>query len=351
MAYCPNCGTEYEATPLRCNCGYLFGPPATLVLPSSETGSFDFTGDGATLLVLYLKLICFSIITLGIYSFWGRIAVKQYLWSQIRLAGQPFAFHGTGKELLLGWLKLMAVVILFYGSVAVTLVYLGERKASGIVALILILGFALLAPLALHGAIRYRWSRTSWQGRRFAYRGDLWKLTVIVWIGLFLTAISLSLYLPIFITNLRRYVLENTWFGGQQFEFSGDGKKLVWPYVKLLLLFFPTLTLYRFWYAAKLGNFNWQHTKFAGVPFRSTLSGDGLLILTFTNALLTVFTFGIGLPWAVCRQLRYLTETLQLEQLPRVQLLTQAATSASAFGDTLGEALGTDSAIDAGFGL
>ncbi|MCX6609738.1 MAG: DUF898 family protein [Acidobacteria bacterium] len=336
---------------MRCNCGYLFSPGATPVLPASEPGRFDFTGDGATLLVLYLKLIFFSIFTLGIYSFWGRAAVRQYLWSQIRLAGQPFAFHGTGKELLLGWLKLMGLVILFYGSAGLALVLLGERKAGGVIGLVFILGFALLAPLALHGAIRYRWSRTSWQGRRFAYRGDFWKLTTIVWTGLFLTAISLSLYLPVFITNLRKYVVENTWFGGQQFEFSGEGKDLLWPYVKMLLLFFPTLTLYRFWYAAKLGNFNWQNTKFAGVPFRSTLSGDGLLILTFTNLILTFFTLGIGLPWAVCRQLRYLTENLQLEQLPRVQLLAQAATAASAFGDTLGEALGTDAGIDAGFGL
>jgi len=329
----------------------LFSPDATFIQPAPEPGRFDFTGDGATLLVLYLKLIFFSIFTLGIYSFWGRVAVRQYLWSQIRLAGQPFAFHGTGKEMFLGWLKLMGVVILFYGSAGLALVIFGEREASGIIGLVIVLGFALLAPLALHGAIRYRWGRTSWQGRRFAYRGDFWKLTTMVWTGLFLTAISLSLYLPIFITNLRRYVVENTWFGGQQFEFRGDGKDLLWPYVKLLLLFFPTLTLYRFWYAAKVGNFNWQHTKFAGVPFRSTLSGDGLLILTFTNALLTVFTFGIGLPWAVCRQLRYVTENLQLEQLPRVQLLAQAATAGSAFGDTLGDALGTDAGIDAGFGL
>ena len=351
MAYCPNCGTEYESTPLRCKCGYLFSPEGAPVLPVPELGRFDFTGDGATLLALYLKLIFFSIFTLGVYSFWGRVAIRQYLWSQIRLAGQPFAFYGTGKEMFLGWLKLMGILILFYGSAAVALIYLGEQTASGMVGLILILGFALLAPLALHGAIRYRWSRTSWQGRRFAYRGDFWKLAAIVWMGLLLTAISLSLYLPIFITNLRRYVVENTWFGGQQFEFSGDGKQLLWPYVKFLLLLIPTLTLYRFWFDAKLGNFNWQNTKFAGVPFRSALSGDGLLIPTFTNAILTVFTLGIGLPWAVCRQLRYLTENLQLEQLPRVQLLAQEATASSAFGDTLGEALGTDAGIDAGFGL
>lgn len=351
MAYCPNCGTEYEATPLRCNCGYLFSSPSAPIAETSEPGRFDFTGDGPTLLVLYIKLILFSIVTLGIYSFWGRAAIKQYLWSQIRLAGQPFAFHGTGKEMFIGSLKLMGLVILFYGSVFTAVIYLGEKEASGIIGVLFIVGIALLAPLALHGAIRYRWSRTSWQGRRFAYRGDFWKLATIVWLGLLLTAVSLTLYLPIFITNLRRYVVENTWFGGQRFEFNGDGKAVLWPYVKMLLLFFPTLTLYRFWYSAKLGNFNWQNTKFANVPFRSTLSGDGLLILAITNFLLTVFTLGIGLPWALCRQIRYLTENLQLEQLPRVQLIAQADTASSAFGDTLGEALGTDAGIDAGFGL
>ena len=351
MAYCPNCGTEYETTPMRCNCGYLFSPGVTPVLPSPEPGRFDFTGDGATLLVLYLKLIFFSIFTFGIYSFWGRVAVRQYLWSQIRLAGQPFGFHGTGKEMFLGWLKLMGILILLYGGAAVALISLGEIGPTVVGGSMVLLGFALLGPLALHGAIRYRWSRTSWQGRRFSYQGDFWRLTAIVWTGLFLTAISLTLYLPFFITNLRKYVVENTWFGGQQFEFSGQGKDMLWPYVKMLLLFFPTLTLYRFWYEAKLGNFSWQNTKFAGVPFRSSLSGDGLLILTFTNLLLTFFTLGIGLPWAVCRQLRYLTENLQLEQLPRVQLVAQAATAGSAFGDTLGEALGTDAGIDAGFGL
>jgi uncharacterized membrane protein YjgN (DUF898 family) len=351
MAYCPHCGTEYESIPLRCSCGYLFSAPGALPPQTPEPGRFDFTGDGAALLVLYLKLVFFSIFTLGLYSFWGRVAVRRYLWSQIRLAGQPFAFHGTGKELLVGWLKLMGLAVVFYGFAFLLMIYLGEREASVWVGLLFVAALALLAPLAIHGAIRYRWSRTSWQGRRFAYQGDFWQLTKILWLGLFLTAISLSLYFPVFITNLRRHVVENTWYGGQQFQFSGDGKDLFRPYVKMLLLFFPTFTLYRFWYAAKLGNFNWQNTKFAGVPFRSSLTGDGLLILTFTNLILTFFTLGIGLPWAVCRQLRYLTENLQLEQLPRVQLVAQAATGASAFGDTLGEALGTDAGIDAGFGL
>ena len=92
MAYCPNCGTEYETTPMRCNCGYLFSPGATPVLPAPEPGMFDFTGDGATLLVLYLKLIFFSIFTFGIYSFWGLVFARPF-----RVSGVAEHSDGAGR--------------------------------------------------------------------------------------------------------------------------------------------------------------------------------------------------------------------------------------------------------------
>jgi uncharacterized membrane protein YjgN (DUF898 family) len=311
---------------------------------------FDFTGDGGALLVLYIKLIAFSIFTLGIYSFWGRTEIRRYLWQNIRFAGQNFDYHGTGKELFLGWLKLIGLFIgifIVLGLIAMV----GGREMGPVVGLLYILALGALAPIAIHGAIRYRWSRTSWQGRRFSYQGDLVKLATILIPGLFLTAITLSIYLPFFLTNLRRYITDNTWYAGQQFRFDGDGKDLLWPYLKMLLLIIPTIGIYRFWFEAKMANYNWTRTQFAGVPFRSTLQGGDLLILTITNVLLTFFTLGIGMPWAVCRTLRFLTENLQLEQLPRVQLLAQPADAASAFGDTLGDALGTGAGLDAGFGL
>lgn len=220
MAYCPNCGTEYPTLPQRCQCGYLFGAPTSISQPTPEPGRFDFTGDGGALLILYLKLIFFSIFTLGIYSFWGRNAVRKYLWSHIRFAGQPFDYHGTGKELFFGWLKLIGVIIIVYSAAGLLIFSLG-RKAEPIIGLLFLAGFALIAPLAINGAVRYRWSRTSWQGRRFAYKGDLMQLATIFLPGLLLTVITLTLYMPIFAMNMRRYIVNNTWYGGQQFQFDG----------------------------------------------------------------------------------------------------------------------------------
>jgi uncharacterized membrane protein YjgN (DUF898 family) len=347
MAFCTNCGKEYDVLPVRCECGSLLAPSSGI--PAPQPGLFEFTGEGGTLLVLYIKTFLLSLITLGIYSFWGRTNIRRYLWANVRFAGQPFVYHGTGKELLLGWLKLIGIVVAIYGLVIViAIAKVGSPEAA---VLLPLLGFPLLAPYAIHGAIRYRWSRTSWQGRRFSYDGEFQQLAWIVIPGLFLTLITLSIYLPIFLTNLRHYVTNHTRYGGQSFEFTGESNTLLWPYVKMLLLAIPTLGLYRFWFQATQQNFNWRGTRFAGVPFRSSFTGNDLLILTFTNWLLTIFTFGIGFSWATCRSIRFVAANLQLEQLPRIQLAAQATAGASAFGDTIGDVIGTDAGIDAGFGL
>ncbi|WP_080507625.1 YjgN family protein [Bryobacter aggregatus] len=353
MVFCPNCGTQYESLPLRCQCGYLFGSgPAAQTAPvaPSPEARFAFTGDGAELFKLYVQLILFSIPTLGIYSFWGRTEIRSYLWGSVQFAGQPFFYHGTGKELFLGWLKFFGGLIVLYAGVGWAAIAMGER-GSLLAAAILYGTIFLLMPLAIHGALRYRLSRTSWNGRRFSYRGNLWKLALSFWIGALMTVVTLGLALPYFLADLRGYVVENIWFAGQRFDFSGRGKDLFWPFALHLLLYLPTLSLARFWYAAKQTEYYWARTSFASVPFRSTISVSELTLVKITNLLLTVFTFGIGYPWAICRQMRYLTANLSLDRLPAVTLTAGDDAAGTAFGDELGLALGTDAGIDAGFGL
>jgi uncharacterized membrane protein YjgN (DUF898 family) len=362
MSFCPNCGTEYEALPLRCQCGYIFSSSgvaaattstATAVAPAlsplPQEGRFSFSGKGGDLLVLYIKLILFSIFTLGIYSFWGRTEIRRYLWANIRLAGQPFAYHGTGKELLMGWLKLIGLVVaLVVASAVMPLLLPGQVELIATVetAIGLLAAFGIL-PLVLHGTISYRLSRTSWQGRRFAYKGDMFALAKVFWIGAFLSVVTLGILLPLLFTSLRKYAVENTWYGGHALQYSGDGQHLLWPWVKLLLLFLPTLGLYRFWFGADMANYNWSRTSFAGAPLRSNYTGGGFFFLAFTNGLLLVFTLGLAWPWTECRQMSYVFDNLTFDFLPRIQLLEQDPNSV----DALGETVGSDIDLGAGLGL
>jgi hypothetical protein len=62
--------------------------------------------------LIELKTLLLSILTLGVYSFWGRTEVRKYVWSQSEFEGDRFAYHGTGGELLRGWLKAILFVFL-----------------------------------------------------------------------------------------------------------------------------------------------------------------------------------------------------------------------------------------------
>jgi uncharacterized membrane protein YjgN (DUF898 family) len=363
MAFCPNCGTQYDALPVRCQCGYLFGTqqgafqapalaPSYLPPPAaaSQPGYFEYGGQGGELLMLYLKLFFLSIFTLGIYSFWGRTEIRKYHWSRTSFAKQPFDYHGTGKELFFGWLKVIGIYVGFYAVMVLLALTLGQEGAI-LIGVIVALGFLAFLPFAIWGSIRYRASRTSWQGRRFAFKAQFAETAKVFWIGALLTLVTLGLYMPFFLMSLRKHVFENLWYGGQKFEFTGEGRDLLWPFLKFALLLVPTLTLYRFWFEAEANNYAWSKTKFAGSAFRSTMTGLELLMLFFTNWLLTVFTFGIGFAWAEVRQMKYVFANLQMEELPNVRLLEQAGTPADGFGDSLGHAIGTDADMGAGFGL
>ena len=351
MAFCPNCGTQYDAVPLRCQCGCLFGSALPQAAPTATSvpARFEFSGEGGALARMYLKTILLSFVTLGIYSFWGRTEIRRYLWSRVRFSGQPFSYHGTGKELILGWLKFFGLIAVLWAGTTLGVLYF--PKIGPELGILFVAALLCLVPVAIHGALRYRYSRTSWQGQRFSYRGNLFELIKIFWIGTLLTAISLSIYLPFFLNDLRKYVVNNSWYGTQRFEFTGEGRDLLWPYIKFLLLLLPTLTLYRFWFQSKQTRYYWSNTKFGGAAFASSVSGGGLLFLTLTNGLLTAFTLGIAYPWAVCRQFRYTLENLRMTALPHIVAAGVANEGGNAFGEALGDALGTDVAIDAGFGL
>lgn len=351
MPYCPNCGTEYQERPLRCACGYLYGAePGVAAPPVAPVGRFEFTGQGGDLFKLYAKMILLSIVTLGIYSFWGRTEIRRYLWSRTKFAGQPFAYHGTGKEIFLGWLVLVGVFLGLFVVVGVLGAGMGKDAAVGL-QLVPVLGLLALMPLAVHGAIAYRWSRTSWQGRRFQYRGEVGAMTWLLVKGIVLAAVTLTLYAPVFYTQLRRYVTENTWYGGHAMSWHGQESKLFWPHLKMLLLLLPTLGLYRFWFEAEMNNYLWGETKFAGTPFKGKWTGMQLFLLSFTNGILTMMTLGLAYPWALVRRIEYVTEALELTELPRVQLMLGEAGAADGVGDAVAHGLGIDGAFDWGFGL
>ena len=290
----------------------------------SSTRSVRFHGLGGSLFGIQIVNLFLSLITVGIYSFWGRVRIRKYMMSQTEFEGDRFAYHGTGKELLIGWLK--AVILL-----AIPIIALVFFSAGAFVFLV----FAAFMPIAIVNARRYRFSRTSWRGIRFSFRGRILQFYKISIKGWLLTVLTLGIAYPIWQNWRQGFLVSHSYYGNTKFAFDGEGKDCIWTFILHLLLSIPTFGICWLWYWARMQRYYWAHTTFNDAHFRSSVTGGGILKLLLVNLCLLVFTLGIAWSWVLVRNARYFTTHLCLEGTLDTATILQEAQPASATGDIL----------------
>ncbi len=310
----------------------------------NEARRLLFHGAGGSLLGIHIINVLLTIVTVGVYYFWAKVRVRSYLLSQTEFNGDRFAYHGTGKELLLGFLKAMVLIgiPLFLVEFAARVIARGAiaQAVAGIISYAIILAFLAFAMI---GARRYRLSRTSWRGIRFSFRGPVLPFVKLFLWGSFLTTITLGLYYPFFETRRHGFLVSHSYFGSEQFSFDGRGRELFGRYVLTLALSIPTLGLCWFWFLASKQRYFWERTTFGAARFRSTVTGSRLLLLSLGNALLLVLTLGLGWPWVVVRNARFACAYLTIEGLLDLTAVRQEAQAVSTTGE------GLAGILDAGF--
>jgi len=261
-------------------------PFPTGTLPGEARRLF-FHGAEGSLFGIQIVNMFLSLLTLGFYSFWGKVKIRRYLMSQTEFEGDRFAYHGTGKELLIGSLKAGLVFGVPIALLNILPTLLGGGAVLTIISGLLIYNIIMVfIPFATVGARRYRLSRTSWRGVRFSFRGRVLDFIKLFITGSFLTTITLGLYYPFFDTKRYDFLVSNSYFGNQRFRFDGNGRDLFTSYLLALLLSVITLGFYWFWFLAKKQRYLTEHTSFASARFRSTVTGSRLLVLMLGNFLL-----------------------------------------------------------------
>ncbi|TCW60049.1 DUF898 family protein [Treponema sp. J25] len=266
-----------------------------------------FSGRGGELFLIELVNVLLSVITLGIYYPWGKVRRIAFFYRNTSLEGTPFTFHGTGKEILLGYIKLILVFIILYVLLLVGaftnslfIVYLGL--------LVLFLGLIVLIPFMIHGALRYRLSRTSWRGIHMGYRGLKSELLKEYLKGTILTIITLGIYSPWFTIRLNKYIYSHVRLGSICFDFEGSGKDLFFLHLKGIILTIITLGIYSFWYYKNYFNYLTScYRAYQGereIRFVAHLRAGTFIKTSIINALLAIITFGIALPWNTIRTLK-----------------------------------------------
>ena len=304
--------------------------------PDAIPMKFSFHGRGESLFGIFILNLFLTLVTLGVYYFWGKAKIRRYLFSQTELDGDRFSNHTTGGELFVGWIKVAVLLLILTLAIELPGFFWESSTLETVTGLAAFALFVLvLVPLAIVGSWRYRLSRSEWRGIRFSYRGSVRPFFRFYVVGLMKVFLSLGLYYPFFETEIRWYLTHRSRFGTGEFDFDGHGSNLFPYFVLALLLTLPTLGICWFWYKARKTRYYWSRTTFQGIPFRSTVTGGKLFFLRLGNFFLRVLTLGLASPWVAVRNSRFLCDYLVLSDTPDLSTVIQDYDAATATGEGL----------------
>jgi uncharacterized membrane protein YjgN (DUF898 family) len=146
--------------------------------PHEPASAFRFTGAWREFLPIALTNLLLTVVTLGIYRFWAKARERRYLWSRTVVIDDALEWTGTGKEMFIGALLVILVVLpVFYGLIFVLqgMLLRGETGTAMIMFLVVYGGLFYLIGVAGFRALRYRLSRTWWHGIRGGAEDGGWE--------------------------------------------------------------------------------------------------------------------------------------------------------------------------------
>jgi uncharacterized membrane protein YjgN (DUF898 family) len=273
----------------------FFGAEGPIPVPAAR-----FVGRAGEFWRIVLHGAPLLLITLGIYRFWLNTDIRRFLWSSSQIDGEPFEYVGTARELLLGFLFAIAVLVplyvaLFAASLAPDLGLFAQL--SSVVAFLLLW---VLGQYAVYRARRYRLTRTVYRGVRFTQTGSAWRYAVCATFWSVLIVVTLGLAYPFAQASLERFKMRHTFFGDLPGRFDGSGLRLfLRGFLMWLLVFGPPIGAL----AVTIARTDWSRLAEVGeVP---DADDDGapefiqLLLTAFPSIKTIAIVFGVALVWSM----------------------------------------------------
>ena len=193
-------------------------------LPVPAQGIARFVGNKGDFWRLNLRGALLLMVTLGTYRFWLTTDIRRFLWSNTVLADESFEYTGTARELLLGFLFAIAVLVPIYVALFAASLNLGVLgQLSSVIAFVLL---AVLGQYAIYRARRYRLTRTIYRGVRFHQSGSGWRYAACALFWWAMILLTLGLAYPFAQSRLERFKMRHTFFGDLPGRFVGSGWRL-----------------------------------------------------------------------------------------------------------------------------
>jgi uncharacterized membrane protein YjgN (DUF898 family) len=232
---------------------------------NSPVRAMSFKGTGGEFFVIWLVNTILTIITLGLFLPWAVVRSRRYFYENTELAGKKFAYHATGKSILVGWLCIAVLYGIFLVNIA---------HNNAVLSLIMMLLFILFSPWLIMQGLRYQAMMTTLNGVRFNFRTNplrAWwvmlgqPLLIVVAMSMLVTSIlsvmgsamsagmviggsvcialvtlfSIVLIQGLYISQWGRLLINNLQYGNVKFEVSLETKKCAIIIVKAIVLFIP----------------------------------------------------------------------------------------------------------------
>lgn len=197
--------------------------PAPPPLPASSV-KVEFSGHRGDYFHLVRNGAALEVMTVGFYRFWLATDIRRHLWSHTSVDGDAPEYTGRGRELLIGFLFALAILVPIY--LVYFIVTIEAERARAYASLPLFLFFYLFGQFAVYRARRYRLTRTVWRGVRFWMDGSGWAYAMRAAGWGLLAAITLGAALPWREAALERYKMRHCHYGDLQGSFEGTGSQL-----------------------------------------------------------------------------------------------------------------------------
>ncbi len=366
-----------------------------MTVEAAPTNSFTHSGKFFNVLGLALKNAALTVLTLTLYRFWARTAMRRRLWSRASAMGDPLEYTGSALELFRGFLIALPTFFL----PAMFVFYVAPLVMDPVTAFWLAAGFYLVAvPLmaaARYLMRRYQLARTRWRGIRFGLAGGAASFAWASFGWTILQTLSLGWYTPVARMNRAKMIWENTRFGDQPFEFIDDGEPLakgLWgPFAlgwfaapiayfgAFIIMFMIAAMLFGtgalpvseqippeygvvvvvaaialvlvlmalLWapYNAAAMNRIASLISIDGARFKLRAKTFSLFFVSLAGWLITIFSLGLLAPMAGFLQVRYVLNRLEIVGTPKFAEIGQSIMDEGRAGEGLGDAFDLDMGV------
>ncbi len=336
---------------------------------------FNFKGSGSEYFRIWIVNLLLSILTLGIYSAWAKVRRNHYFYSSTELAGSSFEYHGNAIAILKG--RIVAVIFI----VAYNLAF----KQSMAIGYMMMGLLAAVMPWLVWKSLQFKLYNSSYRGVRFGFRGTAKQAYISYLLWPILAGLSLYLLAPFMHQRIKRFQHNESRFGTSHFSFDGKVSQFYWTYliglgilfggvavislcfgstlfsmiaavrqghpepnlIASLLGFFFALYLWLFAvypiFLTLLQNLIWNHTKLGEHQFSSKLHWGRMSFIMLTNILAIVCTFGLFIPFAQVRVLRYRMQSMSMLAVGSLDhFIADTQEQANAVGEGMADLLDFD---------